>query len=171
MALASTVIGLTSDRLGRKPFLVAVPLVAAVAAAGFAFLRSPVALFLLAALGTFGRGAGAGGGSVGPYQPAESALVAELVEPRQRSAAFGRVAVASSLGALPGGLLAGGLLAGLAHPARHLTPAGVTAAYRPAGSGRSGRSSSSGPPPPPTSSPWCSPLPSWRQAPSTWSGW
>lgn len=126
-ALVSSLVGLTSDRLGRKPFLVAVPLVAAAAAAGFAFLRDPAALFLLAAAGSFGRGAGAGGGSVGPYQPAESALVAELVESRHRSAAFGRISVASSLGAL-----AGGLLAALARPARHLSPAAVTAAYRPA---------------------------------------
>ncbi|MDA8035235.1 MAG: MFS transporter, partial [Actinomycetota bacterium] len=127
-AVLSSLIGLTSDRLGRKPFLVAIPLAAALAAAGFAEWRAPAALFVLAAAGTFGRGAGAGGGSVGPYQPAESALVAELVDGRHRSAAFGRLSVTGSLGAL-----AGGLLAALARPAPgHLAPAAVTAAFRPA---------------------------------------
>jgi MFS family permease len=126
-AAMSTVIGFASDRIGRKPFLVAIPLLAALAALGFGFSRTPAVLFVLAALGSFGRGAGAGGGSVGPYQPAESAFIAEAVPAADRSAAFGRLSVASSLGAL-----AGGLLAGLARPAARLSPVGVTAAYRPA---------------------------------------
>jgi MFS family permease len=125
-ALMSTAIGLASDRVGRKPFLVAMPLLAAAAAAVYADGRAPVALFVFAAVGTFGRGAGAGAGNVGPYQPAESAFVAEDVDPARRPAAFGRLAFASSLGAL-----AGGLLAGLAHVHPHQTGAALTAEYRP----------------------------------------
>jgi hypothetical protein len=64
------------------------------------------ALLAVAALGSFGRGSGAGAGAVGPYQPAESALVAESVPGRFRNAAFGRLAFASGVGALVGGLLA-----------------------------------------------------------------
>ena len=76
-AAMATVIGLLADRFGRKPFLIAVPLLAALAAVVYALVRDPVVLFVFAAVGAFGRGAGAGGGSVGPYQPAESAFVAE----------------------------------------------------------------------------------------------
>jgi len=126
-AVMASGIGMVSDRVGRKPFLVAVPLLAAASAAVYAYSPLPFVLFVFAALGSFGRGAGAGGGSVGPYQPAESALVAEAVPSPKRAAAFGRLAFSSSLGAL-----FGGLLAGLAHPSHHMTHAAATAAYRPA---------------------------------------
>jgi MFS family permease len=126
-ALMSTSVGLWSDRVGRKPFLVGVPLLAAVSAAVFAVTAVPALLFVFAALGSFGRGQGAGGGTVGPYQPAESAFVAEGVPPSARAAAFGRLAFVSSMGAL-----VGGLLAGLARSHPHLTHAAATAAYRPA---------------------------------------
>ncbi|MHB1501189.1 MAG: MFS transporter [Candidatus Dormibacteria bacterium] len=126
-AVMASLIGLLSDRVGRKPFLIAIPMLAASAAAMYAFDRAPWVLFVFAALGTFGRGAGAGGGSVGPYQPAESALLAESAPGSVRSAVFGRAAFASSLGAL-----FGGLLAALAHPHAHLTAAAATSVYRPA---------------------------------------
>lgn len=126
-ALMSSVIGMLSDRVGRKPFLVSVPLLAALAAATYSLSRTTAVLFVFAAVGTFGRGAGAGGGNVGPYQPAESALVAEVVPAPSRSAAFGRLGFASALGAL-----FGGLLAGLARPHPHMTAAAATTAYRPA---------------------------------------
>ncbi|MGH7922198.1 MAG: MFS transporter [Candidatus Dormibacteraceae bacterium] len=126
-ALLSTTIGLISDRTGRRPFLVGVPLLTAVAALAFALFRNPAVLFVFASLGSFGRGGGAGGGSVGPYQPAESAFVGEIVPAWARTVAFGRMSFCSSLGAL-----GGGLLAGLAQPRPGLDAAGVTAAYRPA---------------------------------------
>ncbi len=126
-ALMSTTVGLLSDRVGRKPFLVAVPLLAAAAAVVFSFERAPALLFVFGALGSFGRGAGAGGGTVGPYQPAEAAMVAEGVPRSARPAAFGRLAFTSTLGAL-----VGGLLAGLARTHPHMSLAGATAAYRPA---------------------------------------
>jgi MFS family permease len=61
-----------------------------------------VLIFIFAALGSFGRGAGAGAGTVGPYQPAEQALLADAVSARHRNSLFGRIAFASSLGALIG---------------------------------------------------------------------
>lgn len=125
-AALSTSIGLYSDVLGRKPFLVVVPLLASVAGLVYAYDRSQVFLFVFGALGSFGRGAGAGAGNVGPYQPAEAAFVAEIAPHGRRTAAFGRLSFASSLGAL-----AGGLLAGLARPGS-LTGAAATSAYRPA---------------------------------------
>lgn len=126
-AIMASVIGVFSDRFGRKPFLIAIPLLAAGAAAVYSLSSAPAILFIFAALGTFGRGAGAGGGSVGPYQPAESALVAESAPAQARAAAFGRVAFVSALGAL-----LGGLLAALARTHPHLTASAATAAYRPA---------------------------------------
>lgn len=123
----SASIGLLSDRVGRKPFLVVVPLLSAAAAAVYSSSRSAAVLFIFAGLGSFGRGAGAGGGTVGPYQPAEAAFVAERVPSGARASAFGRMYFLSALGAL-----VGGLLAGLARPGAHASGAAATAAYRPA---------------------------------------
>jgi MFS family permease len=120
-------VGMLSDRVGRKPFMIAVPLLAALAAAVYAMTTNPAVLFAAAALGSFGRGAGAGGGNVGPYQPAESALVAEAAPASARASAFSRLTFFSLLGAL-----AGGLLAALAGNSHHLSAAAAASAYRPA---------------------------------------
>jgi MFS family permease len=125
-AVLSSVSGTLSDRVGRRVFLVVMPLFAAVAAAVFALTRDVALLIGAAALGSFGRGAGAGAGAAGPYQPVESALLTQSTPARHRNAAFGRLAAASSVGALGGALLAS--LAGAAHPAGAV----VLAAYRPA---------------------------------------
>lgn len=122
-AVLSTVIGLVSDRVGRRPFLIVVPLLAAAAAISYTLTRSPVVLFVAAAAGSFGRGAGAGAGMVGPYQPAEQAFVTDITPARLRNSAFGRLAAASSLGALLGTPLA--VLAGEAHD----SGAAATAAF------------------------------------------
>jgi len=102
-ALLTSSIGLLSDRVGRKPFLVITPMLAGVAGLVFAFSHTAGVLFVFAALGSFGRGAGAGGGIIGPYQPAEQALLADAVPARHRNSLFGRIGFASSLGALIGG--------------------------------------------------------------------
>ncbi len=125
-AVMSSLIGLYSDRVGRKVFVVAIPLLAAGAGVVFAYVRSPWLLVAAAAAGSFGRGAGAGAGMVGPYQPAEAALVTEALQPERRNAAFGRLGFASSIGALVGGLAA--VTAGSGHP----HGAAATAAFRPA---------------------------------------
>jgi MFS family permease len=125
-AVMSTTFGLVSDSFGRKTFMVAVPLLAAGSALVYSMDRSVALLFVFGALGSFGRGAGAGAGNVGPYQPVESAFVAEMVPEHRRSDAFGRLSFVSALGAL-----AGGLLAGLARPGSAVGSAAMTA-YRPA---------------------------------------
>jgi MFS family permease len=78
-------------------------------------------------LGGFGRGSGAGAGAIGPYQPAETALVADEVPADRRADAFGWLSFASGVGAL-----AGGLLAGLAQPPPGAVGAAANLAYRPA---------------------------------------
>ena len=125
-AILSSSIGLVSDRIGRRPFLVALPLFAAGAGLVFAFSDNTALLFVAASFGSFGRGAGASAGAVGPYQPAESALVTEAIVPQWRNSIFGRLAFMSSIGALGGGLLA--LLAGSGHP----VGAAAVAMFRPA---------------------------------------
>lgn len=105
-ALMSTSVGLLADRLGRKFFVVLIPLFSALAAVIFSFAQTDWLLFAMAALGSFGRGGGAGAGMVGPYQPAEQALVADAIPGRYRNSIFGRLAFASSLGAVVGAPLA-----------------------------------------------------------------
>lgn len=105
-AAQAVLIGVLADRYGRKLFVVAVPLVTAAAAALFTAGTATAVLFVTAAFGSFGRGAGAGGGSIGPYQAAEQALVASLVAPPRRTAVFGALASASAAGGLCGSLLA-----------------------------------------------------------------
>jgi MFS family permease len=101
-AILSSLSGLLSDRFGRKPFIIFIPLLTAIASVAFAFSHVVALLFIFAALGTFGRGSGASAGIVGPYQPAEQALLAEAVPQRYRNNLFGYVGFASSLGALIG---------------------------------------------------------------------
>ena len=102
-ALLSASIGLLADHIGRKPFLIIIPFLTAFAGVIFAFSHVAGVLFVCAALGSFGRGAGAGGGTIGPYQPAEQAFLADAVPVRHRNSLFGRIGFASSLGALIGG--------------------------------------------------------------------
>ena len=113
--LLSTAVGLLSDRFGRRPFLVGLPLLAAGAGVVFSLRVPEAALWLAAMVGTLGRGAGAGGGVVGPYYPAEQALAADHTAAGYRNAVFGRLAFSSAIGGLGGALLA--QLAGSHHPA------------------------------------------------------
>jgi MFS family permease len=125
-ALLSTAVGFLSDRLGRKAFMVAVPLLATLGGVAFALTLNPVAIFAGAALGSFGRGGGAGGGTVGPYAPAEQALVAESVPAANRNSAFGWLGFGTSVGAVAGSAVVVGLVPG------HPSAAHAMAAYRPA---------------------------------------
>ncbi len=100
--IISFVIGATADRHGRKVFLVAYPLLVAVASFVFAFTTSDVLLAAMAIAASFGRGAGAGASAVGPYQPAETALVADLAHASGRSKAFSRITQMSILGSIAG---------------------------------------------------------------------
>jgi MFS family permease len=123
----SALIGFAADRFARKPFVVGMPLLSAAAGVVFALTGATPALFAAAAVGSFGRGSGAGAAQVGPYQPAEQALMAGLVEDRHRNYLFGLVASASAAGALLGTLLT---ITPLSSPTTHRLLSAAT--YRPA---------------------------------------
>lgn len=114
-------VGVVSDRLGRKPFLLLYEgLSCACAAVAFSTSR-PVPLTLAILLAGFGRGAN---GAAGPFAPAEQAWIAETVVPTARGYVF---SLNSALGFL--GMAAGALAAVLpAHWAKSLGDAG---SYRP----------------------------------------
>jgi MFS family permease len=101
-AVFSTAIGLLSDRIGRKPFMVGMPLLTAVAGFVFAFSHGQPLIFIFAALGSFGWGTGAVADASGPYTPAEQAWIADRTQPLHRTPVFGRMAFAASLGSLAG---------------------------------------------------------------------
>lgn len=80
-AALSIAIGVTSDRLRRKPFLLIYEGIALLGGVVALLTARPVPLATAAILNGFGRGAN---GAAGPFSPAEQAWLAEEVEPRRR---------------------------------------------------------------------------------------
>lgn len=82
--------GVLSDRFGRKTFLILISLLTVGGGLAFAVSTNFVVLVLAAAIGTIGRGGGAGsGGNWGPFYPAEQALIAEHSSDFERTTVFG----------------------------------------------------------------------------------
>lgn len=87
------VAGFLGDRIGRRPVLVWLGVLAAVATLGFGLLRTYPALVAFAFLGALARGGGAGsGGAWGPFAPVEQPLIAEVVPRSRRNEALGQLA-------------------------------------------------------------------------------
>jgi MFS family permease len=120
-AILSVGVGLASDRLGRKPFLMAYEALCCLCGLVAFFARTPVLLGAAIILADFGRGAN---GAAGPMAPAEDGWMAEVVEPRARGYAF---SVKSAIGFC--GMAIGALLAML--PALWQSSLGPAACYRP----------------------------------------
>jgi MFS family permease len=96
--LASTPFGVFSDRIGRRPIVIAGWGVYALAYAGFAHATTELHIWLLFAFyGLF----------YGLTEGVEKAFVADLAAPRERGAAFGWYNCAVGAGALPASLLFG----------------------------------------------------------------
>lgn len=103
-AALSLPIGVASDRLGRKAFVMANEGVIAAAAAMAALTHDPAVLAAASLLGAFGRGQV---GMVGPAGPAEQAWIAELIKPSQRGRIYSENSALGFVGMGLGSLLAG----------------------------------------------------------------
>jgi predicted MFS family arabinose efflux permease len=80
-AALSLLVGVSSDRLRRKPFLIGYEIVSLLAAAAALLTARPAVLAGAAIVAGFGRGAN---GAAGPFAPAEQAWLAEAVAPLRR---------------------------------------------------------------------------------------
>jgi len=100
-------VGIVSDRIGRRPVLIAVGVLGTLGALGLAASTDVVVVVVASGIGGIGRGGGAGsGGAFGPFFPAEQPLLAASVLPSQRTRAFGRLGFIGVLAAAAGSLVA-----------------------------------------------------------------
>ncbi len=86
-AILTLATGILSDRIGRKPFLLAYSVLLAVSGAVFGMTSAPVVLILVSAMGGIGRSGGAGG-QAGPFAPAETALLSDKTTIATRTRVF-----------------------------------------------------------------------------------
>jgi MFS family permease len=117
----SLLIGVTSDRLRRKPFLLAYEGVLFLGGVAALMTSEPLILVLCAIAGQFGRGAM---GAAGPFSPAEQAWLAEEVAPERRGWVY---SLNAGLGF--GGMALGAIFAVLPSYWNHWLPGPLT--FRP----------------------------------------
>ncbi len=99
--LLTLLVGIFSDRYGRKPMLMAIAVLAMAGTSVFALTTKFWILAIMAGIAAV-RGGGAGsGGGFGPFYPAEQALIAEGSSDQQRNSVF---SVLSLVGVLAGAL-------------------------------------------------------------------
>lgn len=103
-AVLSVPIGIASDRLGRKSFVIVNEMVIVVAAILAVSTSHATIVAIAGLLGAFGRGQV---GMVGPAAPAEQAWLAELIEPSQRGRIYSNNAALGFLGMGIGAVIAG----------------------------------------------------------------
>jgi MFS family permease len=128
-ALLSLGIGVTSDRLKRKPFLIIYESVIFLCSTAALLTAHVVLLTLVIIIAGFGRGAG---GGAGPFSPAEQAWLAEQVAPAKRGRVYSLNAAFGFFGMGIGALLAmlPAIIHHLATGSRLSAPVDA-AAYRP----------------------------------------
>lgn len=102
-AFGSVSVGLFSDRLWRKPFLLAAEGVTLVCALTLLFVQQWWVLVLAIILAGFGRGQT---GSAGPFSPAEQSWLAEAVSPERRGRIYSLNAALGFFGMAIGAALA-----------------------------------------------------------------
>lgn len=105
-AVLLILVGLLSDRFGRKPILFLISLLSFLSVVLFVSTQNIWLLMLAAAVGTLGRGSTAGsGGAFGPYYPAEMALLTEQVPAENRNHLFAILSFVGVLTAAVGSLI------------------------------------------------------------------
>ena len=124
-AFLTLLTGVASDRLGRRPFLIAYGFLLLLSGLVFSWVTLPWVLIATSALGGLGRGGG-GGGQAGPFAPAEQAMIAEKAVGDTRTRVFAVNSVAGTLLAAVGALLA--VVPEWLRGADHLS---LVASYRP----------------------------------------
>ncbi len=99
-------VGVLSDRYGRKRLLMVIAGLAAIGSAAYALTTQFWVLALMAALASI-RGGGAGsGGGFGPFYPAEQALVAGSCADKDRNVVFSSLSLVGVLAGAAGSALA-----------------------------------------------------------------
>lgn len=99
-------VGVLSDRFGRKPVLMAIAGLGAIGAAVYALTTQFWILALMSALASI-RGGGAGsGGGFGPFYPAEQALIAGSSPDKDRNMVFSSLALVGVLAGAAGSAVA-----------------------------------------------------------------
>jgi MFS family permease len=104
VGLLSLLVGVTTDRWGRRSFLLGYQATVVAVSLMLVFTENPVAILLATLIGGFGRGQA---GSAGPFAPAEGAWLAEAVQPADRGAVFSLNAGLGFFGMALGAALAG----------------------------------------------------------------
>lgn len=102
--LLSLVVGIVSDRWGRRRFLLFYQATLAAMSLLLVFTANPTAILVATLVGGFGRGQA---GSAGPFAPAEGAWLAEAVRADNRGAVFSANAALGFFGMATGALIAG----------------------------------------------------------------
>jgi len=97
-------VGVMSDKLGRKPFLVIYETLAALSTLLMILTTNPLILTVVIAFTGFGRGQN---GAAGPFSPAEQAWMATCVPRHQRGRVFSTNTALGFFGMAIGSLLAG----------------------------------------------------------------
>ncbi len=118
-------IGVSSDRFGRRPFLIVYSLLLFASGIIFCITTVPWILIGISALGGLGRGGG-GGGQAGAFAPAEQAMIAEKAAGDIRRKVFAANSVVGTSAAAVGALIAG--VPEWLRSTSHLT---LVASYRP----------------------------------------
>jgi len=99
-AVRSILIGIFSDKYGRKPFLILGCLFSTIRVTIYALYQDFWMMALAQSLGALGEGAGAG-------QPAVSGFIADKTKTHERPKVFNTIAFSSAIAATLGSLLAG----------------------------------------------------------------
>lgn len=102
-------VSLLADRYGRKPFLIAFPLLTAMGAIVFVLSRNFWLIVAASSLGSIGRGGGGAGGAGagGPIYPAQQALIADHSPAERRNDIFAALSTTDTLAMAIGSLIAG----------------------------------------------------------------